>query len=321
MAKHKSATALFEVINKSRQSNRGLSAQNASFGPIASWFGRRHGSAVKPSAAAVAPPLQAAVAPDLAPAAIPDTQRDTPREEQPPQLYHRPERAQSIAVALDSERRQVSLRMSYATTVIAAFSVLVVVGLAVVVGQHLSRGIGPAPTGLPSTPTLQAGPAHPEVLGIKTTPLSAIADGRDTHGQPTVIINGPGGATGSPPPTTGGGTSTLNEPRPPAPFVVQDAKRTLGLNYVVVQSYPEEKMAQEAVDFLAKHQIPCTIERELPRWGKGYIVVGIDGFRSPSSPEYKDYVAKIEQLSDQFAGNKSFKAFRPGGYKWDKTGT
>ena len=49
------------------------------------------------------------------------------------------------------------------------------------------------------------------------------------------------------------------------------------------------------------------------------------GFARPSSNEFKDYVAKIERLSDQFApptrsGQKSYKAFQPSGYKWDKAG-
>ncbi len=106
-----------------------------------------------------------------------------------------------------------------------------------------------------------------------------------------------------------------------APAPVFDGKRTIGLNYVIIQSYPEQKTAEEARDALAKSGISTTIEKGLrglnPSW---FTVVGTDGFARIRSTEYENYVKRVQQVSDSFAkSRKSFKAFEPMGYKWDKT--
>jgi len=92
----------------------------------------------------------------------------------------------------------------------------------------------------------------------------------------------------------------------------------LNLNYIIVQSYPEQKAAEEARDVLAKAGIPTTIEHGLkgfhPEWA---IVVTTKGFTRIQSDEYKQYVKQIDQVSVQYAGSKrGFKSFQPTGYKW-----
>jgi hypothetical protein len=80
------------------------------------------------------------------------------------------------------------------------------------------------------------------------------------------------------------------------------------------------------MEFLTKNGVPCTIEHNLRGWPKSaFIVVGIDGFPRPSANDFKDYLAKIERLSDQFAppsphGQRSYKAFQPTPYKWGQGG-
>jgi len=110
----------------------------------------------------------------------------------------------------------------------------------------------------------------------------------------------------------------LNEPKPPTNMVVQDQNRTVGLNYVIVQSYPTAEEAKAACDALIKNDILCTVEKAPKGWPAGwYSVIGITGFdRISSSPKYERYIASIKAVGKQFAGSQKFKKFEPMAYKW-----
>lgn len=330
MAKGKHAAALFEVIKKSKQLPRnGNNAGGATGGGFAApgwWFGR--GKAAKADVAAEAPatPVLREVVIEPAPVSPPPPAVVMTPIPSPAPAPLRPKlrsidpvrssstagddapKTQPIAVALDPERRLVSLRMSYTTAIVAACAVVASVLMAVAIGQHMSRG--PAPVFSQDTDTLRRLPPHPDVLDIRSGGGS-----RPEPREPGPAPRQPGQV--SPP--------LFNEPHVPATLVTRDPRRSLGLNYVVVQSYPDPKLAADACEFLNKNGVPCTIERDLRGWPKtANIVVGIDGFSRLSSNEYKDYVAKIDRLGDQFAppshGQRSYKAFQPNGYKWDKAG-
>ena len=215
-----------------------------------------------------------------------------------------------IAVDVDSERRQISLRMSYLTAIICVCAVLVVVMLAMIIGQHINH----APTALfgQNNRDLINGPAHGEVLDVHpNTPIRHV----EAHDSGAV----PRQAAAIVPPT-------LNESRAPATMVIRDSNRSIGLNYVVVQSYADEKSATEARDFLNNNGVPCTIEHNLHGWPKtAFIVIGIDGFAHISSYEYKDYTDNIKRLSLRFApptphSQHNYKAFEPAGYQWGQGG-
>jgi hypothetical protein len=96
--------------------------------------------------------------------------------------------------------------------------------------------------------------------------------------------------------------------------------RQVNLNYLLIQSYGDDKTAQEACDFLNKNGVPATIERGIKNWRKDfYLVVGLQGFPRASGPEYVAYRQKIEALSALFAPPHSYKRFDPIAIKWDKT--
>jgi hypothetical protein len=219
-------------------------------------------------------------------------------------------RAQSVAVAVDPERRQISLRMSYTAAIVGAFAILVVVGLSIIVGQHMSRSSVPL-LAQTTTKKLRQGEPRREVLD----PVR-----RNNNGFPL-----PGNPNSAPPTNrapvtandnrTGPNTGTEAATAAPAPG---DEKRTYGLNYVIIQSYPkeEEKMAIEAAKFLNKEGISCTIETKV----RGYLpitVVGLQGFERATSTEMKAYEQRILQASAKYAGTtRSFKAFAPAIKKW-----
>lgn len=324
MAKRKHSTALFEVITKSRRYTK---PQPAGLSPAAPnwWFKRRpKPDAAEHDAATADPVAQAPTSPparaELAQVVEP---KWPPEHELPPSVHaydhEKPyapgeesddilsaPRAQSVAVSVDPDRRQIALRMSYTAAIIIAFSVLVLVGLSIIVGQHMSRNGSPL-LAQTTSKALQESPAHREVMDVTrqtfATPNIAISNGGD---------NSPGRGAVNPP-------AGNPQPGPSAP--VDMAKRYVGLNYVIAQGYAarEEEMASKAAAFLTSHGVACTVEKDV----KGYspvTVVGLQGFDRQTSPAIKSYMQKIEDLSAEYTKNsRGYKAFTPLIKKWDKT--
>ena len=92
----------------------------------------------------------------------------------------------------------------------------------------------------------------------------------------------------------------------------------------MIQSYPapEKKLAEDACQLLCSRGILCTVEYDTyyaPGW---YVVVGVSGFdRTRGVPEYDAYVARIQKVSDEFAGKSKFKRFEPKPFRWREPAT
>jgi hypothetical protein len=99
-----------------------------------------------------------------------------------------------------------------------------------------------------------------------------------------------------------------------------DVKRQVGLNYVIVQSYPNEEDANKARDALNQAGILCTVERGIPGWkSTWYMVVGINGYDKIRTKEFEQYIESINAVSAKFGGNSKFKKFEPQPKKWEGT--
>ncbi len=97
--------------------------------------------------------------------------------------------------------------------------------------------------------------------------------------------------------------------------------RAGGVNYVIVQSYPDEMTAQSVADLLTSRGIPATVEKNLPRWSRPgatlYSVVGLDAFeRMSNNPQYARYVDRIRKLSDDEFNKGLNKRLDPHAYRW-----
>jgi hypothetical protein len=224
-----------------------------------------------------------------------------------------------IQVRLNPDRHEVTLRLRYTTALVTGFAVLMIVSLAYVTGRHAGRGPetaegSDAPVMWP-TDKIRKGPPNERVMDV--------GGSRDRSGRPLAAsrenvadrsLVDPSSPTAKPRPAkpdgTSGGQDAMGNPR-----------RTLGLNYVLIQSYRDHKDAQEACDLLQGNGIDCTIEQNLrgfpPQWVS---VVGTEGFTGISRPDYQTYVRTIERISDQKYAQKkkSWKAFQPMPYKWGK---
>jgi hypothetical protein len=340
MARRKNAAALFEVIH----ADSGIPRRSRSRWSLRAprWLVGGGDS----SASSAAAPIETI-----------DYESPAPAEPRGPSLLARAfaliPSMPRIGMTLDPERQVVRLQFSYTGALVSAFTLVVAIALAYLVGRQTSHRPMPA-LAEQTTEELRAGPAYAEVLNI----------GNDTGDAPVAMAVGP--ATPAAAPGAGPGRATASaaaqqqatstasakqppsktaalsdpaqparpqqarpsqwtEPKAPATYMVSDENRTVGLQYVVIQSYPEEEkaLAESAMQTLNQHGVLCTVERGLPYAPSWYCVVGITGFaRVKEVPEYDAYVARIQQMSDQFAGTSKFKKFDPKPFRWrDMKGT
>jgi hypothetical protein len=216
-----------------------------------------------------------------------------------------------IGMHVDPERQVVSFQTSYSGAIVSAFTVMIAVALAYVVGRH--SGHVPLPAlAEQTTEQVRSGPVQADVLDIHED------DAQVAMASQTV----PAVPAARKPAASGVRPSSLNEPKPPGTLVgdvANNGKRTVNLNYVIVQTYPpkEQKMAEEAAKVLNDNGVPCTIETKLvysPDW---HAVVGKKEFsRVKNSPEYDAYVAKIEQIGTTFGDKSKFTKFAPKPFAW-----
>jgi hypothetical protein len=283
MPKGKKAAALFEVIHAGRRSSRSIPAAQALRTP-GWWFKRSIPRTPTVPRAAVAP--------------TPDAD-DEPR----PTMSGPAER-----LKLNADSHEISLRVSYTHAIIACFTVVVVVALSYLVGRHIAGP--PAPVSSASSAQLQQGPARGEVMEVSAAPQATSEAVQPAVAEPPLAAAQVASASSGP-----------DEGATPPTRIVDDAQRISGMQYMVVQSYPqqEEVLARAAVDALQQNSIDATMIKGLrgyvgPNW---FAVVGTKGFeRTLNSPEYDDYLRKVMDVSNRFAGTAKFKRFEPRIYTW-----
>jgi hypothetical protein len=181
------------------------------------------------------------------------------------------------AMRIDRDRQLLHFSISTATAIIVAFAVVVLLVISFLIGKHVGQRSSAMEA--ITTDDLLKSPANPQVMQV----------------QP--------GVTGPPEHTAQQPQSTQREP---------------GLNYVIMQSYPPDmrSSAIEAQTALLRHGITCTIEPAPSALGapKGWIsVVGVTGFKSRSTEEFKNYVRSISAANDELPGK--FKKLKPMAYK------
>ncbi len=298
MARRKHATALFEVYRRTVQTESGKPGFKFR---APKWFAKNKTDLESsPSLLSITDE----------PPPIPRPERNIRMEIPDDHADTSPSRP-GVRIAIDSLDQTISLILSYGSAAVAGFTVVLMIGLAFVMGRHSGRG--PLP--------LLAERTTEEVRQDK--PRADVLDvGRDqTHAPitPTRSVSTPTSiAKPSPKP------QTWNDPRPPSTYVAKDGPRVVGLNYVIIQSYPDQADAENAMKLLIKRGIECTVEPAPASWShstyKMYSVIGKLGFdRIRSSPDFEQYKDAILKVSDEFAGRSKFKRFDPSPLKWTET--
>ncbi len=181
--------------------------------------------------------------------------------------------------------------------VIAVSAVVIVVGLSMLIVSRMGGGKTPSLSAV-TTADLRKQPANPAVLDLprkveaKASEKPAVSQSEDEAFGPekSAVAAVPG-------------------------------KRIINLNYLMIQSYQDEKITREAAELLNKSGVECTVIQGLPRWSpspRWWCIVGTKGFspRTTETTEFQSYLAKIRDVSTTFAGRTKWKLFNPQLYRW-----
>ena len=350
MAKGKHSPALFEVVHGKKRFDRTA----ANLRTPKWWFKGRHRGPAAPVMDVGEPPAFADEAdPTLrglpSPTADPAPERvseSLPERtvEAPPADYesaldsptdyatpHPARRNSAVQLVVDRERQELFVRVRYTAAIISAFALVVVVALAYMGGRHFGRGPATALASR-SSREIATGPVEKGVLDV------------GTHSGARAVVVPPAGTGGGTAPGAGGVSAqpaptrpaeatfvphvTSTTPRQPAPSApvkppdIENGRRIVGKQYVVVQSYAgdQQKLAEEARDFLLKNGVPCTIEKGIAGWPQNWhTVVGTAGFDRASGAQFEGYRERIIQVGKDFAGKSAWKQFDPRAIRWKET--
>lgn len=313
MAKGKHAAALFEVIHADRRFGKKTPPARALSTPKW-WFKGKTTNAQPTNAAAPATAAPATAPAPVAPcvSAAPD-----PIDFLPPVPVDS-NGARPVDVKVNPDRQEISFKLTYTSAIVGSFALIVVLSLAYVIGRKMNSGPAGAVAATVSTADIRKSAPRPGVMDLAKaerdgTPISIAPDRDESAG----VID----PTPAPRSVTPARQQQTRQPQNPGQttIVVDDPNRTIGLNYVVIQSYPHEQksLADEAVKFLREGGVGATAVKDLPGWQGWYSVVGTRGFdRTRSNPQYDAYIAQIMEVSPKFAGRLQWKRFAPQPKKW-----
>jgi hypothetical protein len=197
-------------------------------------------------------------------------------------------------LAVDKSSGEIRFKLSYAGVAAAGFILIIILTIAYMVGSRAPLVGQSEMFRRANMAVADEAPSNPLLAAVDTAPIvePEVAPPQHTHREVPTPTEAP--AVAAPTASTA---------------------RQVGLNYVVFQSYPDPVVAQHAMDFLIKAGFPCSIVK-LPGfpWSS---VVSLKGFdHIHRNPELDDYEAKIEALSESFAGKRPFNRFEPTLFKW-----
>jgi cell division septation protein DedD len=174
----------------------------------------------------------------------------------------------------------------------------------------MQHGPAPAVAG-DSTDIIRQGPIRKGVLDL--TPPAAMGSTMK-HSTASSEKSQAAGQTASAGPKT---PEAAPSNAPPAPSeALNTAKRVSGYQYLLIQSYPDEKRANDAKDLLTKNGIACNIEQNIPGWPNLYCVISQTGFPKASGAEYDKFRTTILQLNQSFKKDQKFMSFDPTPIRW-----
>jgi hypothetical protein len=299
MAKKKRSAALFEVMVKQEQ--RRLPQPPGMFRTLILWFKNRPQTAPAPLVTSV---LEREEATERVISEVPLAPVMREVEGLPPEPEPEPARLRieprSAAVTVQRAGGWLALRLSYGTVIITAFALATVVISAFLIGKRWQN----------RPQTVLAATTTPELR--RQAPRANLTDVRRVSNPPPAQYTAdPADVMANNAAATSGSNVAGNAP--PA----RPKERELGFNYIMIQSYPEEKMAIAAAAALRQNGIDCTVEKGIPGFFR-FSVVGQIGFsRISNNPQLEAYLNKIRAISEAYAKKpNSFAAFKPQPVKW-----
>jgi hypothetical protein len=230
---------------------------------------------------------------------------DSPEEEPPTKSEARPARERrDPMMAIDRTTGDIRFHLSYGGLAAIGFIFLMALAIAFIAGTQHASTSAEAETSDGKVTQSNSSPASGLAMAVSP---SQVPDAQ-RHVSPDVLDI----SRGSPKPTV------PVSPTPavsPAPLPVK-ATRDIGMMYVVIQSYPDQEMAQKACDFVNHAGIPCTLIQGLSDFAMHdwYSVVGLQPFKK-HDPNMEDYEKSISTLGLKFS-TKFYNQFQPKAYTW-----
>ena len=236
-------------------------------------------------------------------------------------VAHKPEKLPARAsdnrdamVGFDSVTGDVRFHLSYGGIIAIGFILLMALAIAFIAGtqtKSLSAQADPLDTKQAASNTssnAQVTGSSTAGLALAVSPSKSDAADPDPSVMPEVLSVSPKSprtpAALSPPPAV-----------KPAPLAIK-ATRDIGMIYVVIQSYPDQDLAQKACDFVNHAGVPCTLVQGLSGWAMKdwYSVVGLQPFNK-HDPGLEEYERAVTAMGLKFS-NKIYNQFQPQGYTW-----
>lgn len=329
MAKRKRSAALFEVFHAQRQAPV-RSAASSRAGRW--WFRSKEEPAEKvaidpndptsrPLASPLLAPRLAALEPQPAVAVAAPAVRTVEHQSDKQLSPETDEDAPARAISFTDDRRELLIRMRTSSAVITAFGLMVALGLAYVLGRHAGSNEADSQNPVADNNTVIVDDPHTKVIQAKAldvprrpakpsaTPAfypPPVADDqprepRESHARDRENAPSANDVNGISPVT-------------PNETAVADGPRVIGLNYVLVGTYPTMAGATEARDFLVKNGIRCTIEKAPPGFSVDPSWLGVistRGFERVHTPECEAFKRQIEKVGEKFATKQQLKRFTP----------
>ncbi|MGN6727672.1 MAG: hypothetical protein ACTHLZ_17265, partial [Tepidisphaeraceae bacterium] len=197
---------------------------------------------------------------------------------------------------------EIALRFSYTTAAIAGVGIVLGLVIVYVIASAGHKKANRYATDIVQPGVLNVAPSGTDNSAPAATPVKPATDDRlapraDAGGAQRTL-----------------GLETLGHPIP----VPTSVKRVIGLQYVVLLSFPRADDANELVKFLADNGVPATAEKALPGYSPSwYSVVTTRGFdHVRKNPDYDSYVAALGKLMQKYARGSKFRTFQPDVYSW-----
>lgn len=291
MAKGKHSAALFEVIHSDKRFRTKAATPGHGSLKTPKWWFKSRDKADESAPKSGSEPTPAELAADPTLAALPASTEPA-----------------SKPVKLFPERNEISFKLTYTTAIIGAFSVIVIVGLAYMIGTRGKPSPAVARAGQ-STENLLKHPAQTGVLNLDAKPKDSATASKISTISNTAAPKGDAGTRAGAPP--------VQQPPQPPPLVEEDGF-TIGRNYVIAQSYPDEASAKRAAEIILKGGMQVRVVRGPKKHANAnwFSVVGTRGFDRISGTEYTTYVQKMIEAGAPLMKNSRFEQLKPATHKW-----
>jgi hypothetical protein len=217
----------------------------------------------------------------------------------------RPRSNREPVMSVDSAAGDIRFRLSYAGLVAIGFIFVLLLAIAFIAGRQISSQSAMDDSGFTDDKSATTAPTSNLMAAVGPTNKANSHDSMPVRSDVLTL-----------PPHTGKPPAAANPTTPNQPPLPIKTTRDIGMVYVVVQSYAEQELAQQACDYMNHSGVSCSLVQGPANWAPRdwYSVVGLQPFtkHDASLPEYE---RAIKALGVKFTPHP-MDQFQPQAYTW-----